>query len=354
MIFGFFWFFKFSLYRLYCLLYFILPYYLLCLCSFESGVRFINFFIWNLESETQSGIRMASPKRPRREEPPVGLVNCMKQKLTSGKFSDVRFAVGRHYSPVKIFEAHKIVLAIRSSVFSAMFYGSLPENCAVPIDIPDCIPDAFANVLSYMYTDGVENLNADNVFEIMNCADKYDLASLVRICLEKILSELDVENCLTVLEQLAQWQVNADTIREACLHLLDEKTEEVLRSEHFISIRQDTLRTILQRSTLSAKKIVIFLAVESWSAEACKRNNMVPSAVNRRQMLGDAFPLALGRFPKLAKLPDGPGPIRVGDGLMTIWDFITVSSWPLRNRRVCEYRITAEVANGQQLTIWPR
>ncbi|XP_055351484.1 TD and POZ domain-containing protein 3-like [Paramacrobiotus metropolitanus] len=117
---------------------------------------------------------MASTHHPQGEAPGSGLASCMKQTLSSGEFSNVRFSVGRHFGPVKIFEAHKNILAMRSSVFRAMFYGSLPENCAVPIDIPDIIPDAFANMLNYIYTDKAENLNADNVCDTMNCADKYD------------------------------------------------------------------------------------------------------------------------------------------------------------------------------------
>ncbi|XP_055351483.1 BTB/POZ domain-containing protein 1-like isoform X2 [Paramacrobiotus metropolitanus] len=135
----------------------------------------------------------------------------------------------------------------------------------------------------------------------------------MRICVEKIVSVLDVENCLAVLEQVAQWQGTTDPVREACLHVLDEKTEEVLRSEHFISISQDTLRTILQRDTLSAGENDIYLAAERWAVEACKRNNMEPSAANRRQMLGDA--LFLVRFPLLtaAQLADAPA----ASGLLT-------------------------------------
>ncbi|XP_055351423.1 BTB/POZ domain-containing protein 6-B-like isoform X2 [Paramacrobiotus metropolitanus] len=172
-------------------------------------------------------------------------------------------------------------------------------------------PDAFANLLSYMYTDQVVNLNADNGFHTMNCADKYDVAPLVQICLEKIVSQLDVDSCLFVMEQAVEW--HADNILEKCCHLLDAKTDDILRSEHFPGIRKDTLRTLLQRSTLSAGEQDIYLAVERWATEGCKRNNKEPSAANRRQMLGDT--LFLVRFPLLtaAQLADGPAT----NGLLT-------------------------------------
>ncbi|XP_055351477.1 BTB/POZ domain-containing protein 6-A-like [Paramacrobiotus metropolitanus] len=296
---------------------------------------------------------MVSTKHAAHEEPAVGPAICMKQMLASGAFSDVRFAVGRYFGAVKIFEAHKNILAMHSSAFRNMLYRIFPDSYdgSIPIDIPDFTPDAFANLLSYMYTDEAENLSPDNVFDTMKCADKYDVAPLVLACADEIVSQLNVTNCLSTLEQAVQ--CHAGYIVEECLNLLDEKAEEILRSEHFTNIRQDTLRTILQRNTLSADEGVIFLAMESWSVEACKRNNMEPSAVNRRQMLGDAFPLALGRFPKLAELPDGPEPIGVLNGMtpMTVSDFVTAVFRLYRNRRLCRRRIAAELSNGLAVTI---
>ncbi|XP_055351421.1 BTB/POZ domain-containing protein 6-A-like [Paramacrobiotus metropolitanus] len=243
----------------------------------------------------------------------------MKQRLlVNGEFSDVRFAVGRDFGPVKIFAAHKNILAARSSVFCTMFYGSLPENCAVPIDIPDFMPDAFANMLCFMYTDEVENLTAENAFDTMKCADKYDVAPLVQMCLEKNFGQLDVDNCLSALEKAFQW--HADSFLQKCWKLLDEKTEEILRSDEFTGIPRDTLRSILQRSTLSAEEHDIYLAVERWATEACKQNDLEPSAVNRRQMLGDA--LFLVRFPLLtaAQLANGPGT----NGLLTDSELLSI------------------------------
>ncbi|XP_055351478.1 BTB/POZ domain-containing protein 2-like [Paramacrobiotus metropolitanus] len=102
--------------------------------------------------------------------------------------------------------------------------------------------------------------------------------------------------------------------------MLDKKTVEILRSEQFINIRQDTLRVILQRNTLSAEEHDIYLAVERWAVEACKRNSMELSAVNRRQMLGDA--IFLVHFPLLtvAQLSDGPAT----SGLLTEAELLSI------------------------------
>ncbi|XP_055353012.1 BTB/POZ domain-containing protein 6-A-like [Paramacrobiotus metropolitanus] len=259
---------------------------------------------------------MASSNRtsstvPQQHNPVSSVMNGMKQMLTSGELSDVQFSVGRQFGQAKIFRAHKYVLSMHSSVFRTMFYGSLPESCKVPIEIADFLPDAFANMLSYMYTDKAENLNADNVFHTMNCADKYDFAPLMQVCLEMIYSKLNIDNCLSALEQAVHW--HADGIAEKCFNLLDEKSVAVLQSPTFTAIGQDLLKTILSRDSLTAPEYDIYLAVERWTEAACHRQDMQPSAMNRRQMLGEA--LYLLRFPLLtnAELADGP----VQSGLLT-------------------------------------
>ncbi|XP_055348238.1 BTB/POZ domain-containing protein 6-A-like [Paramacrobiotus metropolitanus] len=169
-----------------------------------------------------------------------------------------------------------------------------------------------------MYTDKVENLNTDNVILTMNCADKYDFAPLVRVCLEMIHSQLSAANCLPVLEQALHWHAGA--VAEKCFSLLDKESSAVLKSKEFTAISQGTLQVILQRNTLSVVEHAIYLAVERWATEACRRNDLEPSAVHRRQMLGDA--LYLVRFPLLsgAELADGPAK----SGLLTESELLNI------------------------------
>ncbi|XP_055331543.1 BTB/POZ domain-containing protein 6-like isoform X2 [Paramacrobiotus metropolitanus] len=84
------------------------------------------------------------PDQPR---PVSGIVSCIKKTFASADMSDVEFAVGRQFGSVKIFPAHRYIFSVRSTVFYTMFYGSLPEKCDEPIDIPDFIPAAFGNML---------------------------------------------------------------------------------------------------------------------------------------------------------------------------------------------------------------
>ncbi|XP_055350069.1 BTB/POZ domain-containing protein 3-like isoform X2 [Paramacrobiotus metropolitanus] len=241
------------------------------------------------------------------------IADCMKQVLVRGEMSDVQFAVGRDYGAPRIFSAHRIIMSARSDVFYTMFYGSVPENCAAPIDISDILPDAFANVLSYIYTDAVPNLSDDNVFPTLNSADKYDLPLLVEKCVEFILNKLNLDNCLEILEKAVQHTCASPDIMERCLQLVDGSAETIWQSDRFSSIRPETLLIVLQRETLAADEATIYESIENWAAEACEEKKIDASAVNRREILGPA--LYLVRFPLMAdaQLMDGPAKSELWD-----------------------------------------
>ncbi|XP_055353038.1 BTB/POZ domain-containing protein 6-B-like [Paramacrobiotus metropolitanus] len=220
---------------------------------------------------------------------------------------------------------YRFVLGIRSAVFRGMFYGSLPEKGDNAIDISDIQRDAFGNMLSFLYTDTMDNLTADNVFFTMFCADKYDLPLLVKICSDFVVNQLTPTNCLETLKQVQSFSQSAVgsfavSIVERCLTLIDANTSAILQSDQFTEISQDVLQSILQRDTLSAEENDVYLAVERWSAAACAGGALDTSAANRRQMLGAA--LFHVRFPLLTntQLADGPGK----SGLLTDAELLSV------------------------------
>ncbi|XP_055347385.1 BTB/POZ domain-containing protein 6-like isoform X1 [Paramacrobiotus metropolitanus] len=186
----------------------------------------------------------------RRQRSGLGLVGSMKRTLDSGEFSDVQFTVGRCFGPVKAFDVHKHVLCQRSPVFYTMFYGSLPEKRQV-IDIPDVLPDAFANMLSFLYTDTVD-LRVDVVIQTLLCADKYEVPLLVDKCCEFVSTQLNTENCLIFLKNGVERR--AEKIAESCLQFIDRSADDVIALGDFAAVGKEMLEMILLRNTLSAEE----------------------------------------------------------------------------------------------------
>ncbi|XP_055357293.1 BTB/POZ domain-containing protein 1-like [Paramacrobiotus metropolitanus] len=237
-----------------------------------------------------------------------GINNLLKHVLATGQMTDVQFTVGRQHGAAKIFQAHKFILCLNSDVFDAMFNGGLPESREEPIDVMEVLPEAFSIMLGFMYTGSARgSLRVENVFQVIYCADKYNLPFLMEKCLEFVRSHLNADNCLVYLENVKPFKHDSvAACVEKCLAVVDASTDAIFHSKQFMAISQDTLGLVLQRNALSADENSIYTAVEEWSVEACRKNNLKPSSGNRRQMLGAV--LSLIRFPLLtdSQLVNGP------------------------------------------------
>ncbi|XP_055350060.1 BTB/POZ domain-containing protein 3-like [Paramacrobiotus metropolitanus] len=252
---------------------------------------------------SQNSIRHSDAERRAAVEK---LADCVKQFLLCDDMSDVQFAVGHEHGAAKIFPAHRFIMGVRSAVFHRMFYGSLPQTCTAPIDIPDIYPEAFANMLRFMYTDTVAGFTPDNVFDTLICADKYELPLLVVMCTDFILDMLNTNNCLHILDRAVRYANAPPTILEKCLCLVDESALIVWQSDQFCAIGLEALRSILRRDTLTANEETICSSADKWAEINCTRHNIDASSINRREMLGQT--LFLVRFPLLTdtQLLDGP------------------------------------------------
>lgn len=112
--------------------------------------------------------------------------------LENRQWADCKFMVGEE--PVqKVLEAHRLVLAMASPVFGAMFFGNMAET-SESITVKDVQPDAFEKMLEYVYTDQINLTSFDLACEICYCAKKYILPYLVEKCTKYIWSDLSPKN----------------------------------------------------------------------------------------------------------------------------------------------------------------
>ena len=112
------------------------------------------------------------------------------------------------------FEAHKVVLVARSPVFDAMFQANLTEMQSNTLIIEDIEPIVFAEVLRFLYTDEVINLE-DRTSDLLAAADKYMLDLLKLKCEAHLDKKITVENCSKLL-LLADLH-SAERLKKNCL-----------------------------------------------------------------------------------------------------------------------------------------
>uniref|UniRef100_A0A0E0LSI2 BTB domain-containing protein n=1 Tax=Oryza punctata TaxID=4537 RepID=A0A0E0LSI2_ORYPU len=114
------------------------------------------------------------------EVPPSDITQHLSNLLESKEGADVSFIVGG-----ETFEAHKIVLAMRSPVLKAELCGQMREGRMARITIGEMQPDVFRALLHFIYTDSLPNMGnlqgGDTIEMIRNllvAADRYTMDSL--------------------------------------------------------------------------------------------------------------------------------------------------------------------------------
>ena len=214
-------------------------------------------------------------------------------------FSDVKFVVHTFdYESVseQVIPAHKFVLSISSPVFEAMFYGELAET-GDSIELPDCEYDSLLELFRYMYNDEV-NLNGSNVMGVLYLAKKYMVPSLADKCVEYLQDNLDPSNVFSILPSAMKFEEK--NMVDQCWEVIDERTEEAVKSDGFATIERSLLEAVVVRDSLTIAEIELFKAVDFWATRECDRRGLAAVGTTKRRILEERVIKGI-RFPTLKK-----------------------------------------------------
>ncbi|WVZ59013.1 hypothetical protein U9M48_009223 [Paspalum notatum var. saurae] len=152
--------------------------------------------------------------------PPSDLHQHLGGLLLTEKGADVVFDVGG-----QTFAAHRCVLAARSPVFSAEFFGTMKESDpAGVVHVQDMEAQVFKALLHFVYTDSLpkteETDEEDGVMSqhLLVAADRYNLERLKLICQEKLCEYIDVGTVATILTLAEQHHCHG--LKKACFNFL--------------------------------------------------------------------------------------------------------------------------------------
>ncbi|XP_057318708.1 speckle-type POZ protein B-like [Microplitis mediator] len=127
------------------------------------------------------------------QTPQRHMTDDFKELYDSKSNSDVILVVGNEK-----FKAHKLILSTRSPVFSAMFTHEMKENRESGVTIPDIDPEIFNKMLEFIYTDEINNLDADAAY-LLEAADKYQLLNLKSLCEESLSKSCSIDNAIKLM-----------------------------------------------------------------------------------------------------------------------------------------------------------
>ena len=98
----------------------------------------------------------------------------------------------------RLFECHQFMLSARSPVFKAMFLSDMSEKANREVEIKDVEPDTLSELLTFMYTGKSPN-DEDIILPLFKAADKYQMDILKNVCVMKLCSNINIQNCVEFL-----------------------------------------------------------------------------------------------------------------------------------------------------------
>ncbi|KAI3422352.1 BTB/POZ domain-containing protein 1 [Globodera pallida] len=222
--------------------------------------------------------------------------------LMNETLADIYFIFRGSDGTVQKIPAHKFVLSVGSAVFEAMFRfsDSSPDggcsNCIRELELVDVEREAFEALLTFLYIDDIQSINKETVMSILYTAKKYAVPTLESACVNFLETCLNGDNAFMLLSKARFY--DEQRLANQCLEIIDEETQEAMKSEDFLSIDHETLCAVLGRDTLRVKELSLFKATVRWAFEKCRAKCLQPTPENLRLALGVA--LNQLRFPLMS------------------------------------------------------
>ncbi|KAG2598354.1 BTB/POZ and MATH domain-containing protein 1-like isoform X2 [Panicum virgatum] len=168
----------------------------------------------------------ADKEQPLPVPPPSDLHQHLGELLESQDGADITFHVSG-----ESFAAHKVILAARSPVFKAKFFGGMEETSSESVVIEDMEAAVFKSMLHFIYTDMAPELDGDlepqaaatKAQHLLAAADRYGLNRLKLICECKLSGGIDIGIAATTLA-LAE-QHHCSLLKAKCLEFVTKSPE---------------------------------------------------------------------------------------------------------------------------------
>lgn len=196
--------------------------------------------------------------------------------------ADVFFSFKNAETADERIPAHKILLAMESDAFKAMFYGDLKETG--DIEIVDVTVDAFKEFLQFFYFDQIK-LTMENINEVIYLVKKYIVADSMNIC-EKFLTEsLTNDNVCSIYDTAIRFDMFV--LKLVCKNRIADVTNLILQTKNFSECDKLVLSHILKSDVLMCTESQVFHACMYWIKVASGQDELTKQLLDNH--LGDLF-----------------------------------------------------------------
>lgn len=177
------------------------------------------------------------PARP--DDKNKGVCTAIENFYQNEKFCDVKLQTHG-----KTFSFYKVILCLRSPVFSAMFEKDMKEKNSNVVEISDVDPDTLNRLLTYMCTSTIKgDLSHEDACKLYIAADKYEIVPLKTWCLGLLASSL----CMaSVCDVLVLADAHQDSVLMFAVENFIRHHKEVFHSTHWKVVMEENPKLAME------------------------------------------------------------------------------------------------------------
>ncbi|BES87302.1 BTB And C-terminal Kelch [Nesidiocoris tenuis] len=194
--------------------------------------------------------------------------------------TDCDFTFGNREKDSQVISCHKLILAMTSPVFHAMFFGGMRYDGDASIEITDIEPQVFRQMVQYIYLGQSGISSYKNACDLYHAGKKYILLHLERQCIEYLSEHLEKENAIQIYE-FAQFH-GEDELERNAVKVIQNQASYVLKDESFLHASESTLATLLDSDRLNiSSECELLAAIERWALAQDIRENTTESSARK-------------------------------------------------------------------------
>ncbi|GBN07956.1 Speckle-type POZ protein [Araneus ventricosus] len=152
----------------------------------------------------------------------------------------------------KSFPAHKVILCARSYVFKAMLTNDMKEKNSNFIQIDDLDDDTVHQLLLFLYSDYLENLQWESAMKLYYAGDKYAIEKMKVLCFSFLFNNLSVSTASELL-LLADTHSDSD-LKNLVEDFILKHEEEVFGSDEWENLIETNPQLVIKTMHLKYKR----------------------------------------------------------------------------------------------------